>query len=51
MQKRNNAFKRERLPNPGEYYRGQGLKLTGGGEWKSTICPFHDDKKPSLRLR
>ena len=45
------SFKRNQLPTPGEYYRKQGLKLTGGGEWKSTICPFHEDTNPSLRLR
>jgi DNA primase len=45
------SFKRNRLPDPSEYYRQQGLKLTGGGEWKSAICPFHNDKNPSLRLR
>ena len=45
------AFKREQLPNPGEYFRGLGLKLTGGGEWKNAVCPFHEDHKPSLRLR
>lgn len=44
-------FNRELLPSPGEYYRNQGLKLIGGSEWKSTICPFHDDKNPSLRLK
>lgn len=42
------AFNRGRLPLPNDYYRNQGLKLTGGGEWKSAICPFHADKKPSL---
>ena len=45
------AFKRDRLPNPAEYYREQGLKLIGGGEWKSAVCPFHDDTRPSLRVR
>lgn len=45
------AFKRDRLPSPAEYYRGQGLKLTGGGAWKSAVCPFHNDTKPSLRVR
>ena len=45
------AFKRDRLPNPAEYYLEQGLKLTGGGEWKSAVCPFHNDSKPSLRVR
>lgn len=45
------AFKRDRLPNPADYFEGQGLKVIGGGEWKSAICPFHKDTHPSLRLR
>lgn len=44
-------FKRDRLPQPGPYYVAQGLKLTGGGEWKNAVCPFHPDKNPSLRVR
>ena len=40
------AFKRDRLPTPADYYRAQGLKLIGGGEWKSAVCPFHDDTRP-----
>ncbi|KTC87023.1 CHC2 zinc finger domain-containing protein [Legionella brunensis] len=44
-------FNRDSLPNPGQYFREQGLKLTGGGEWKSALCPFHADTNPSLRLR
>lgn len=45
------AFRRERLPNPADYFQAQGLKLTGGGERKSAVCPFHNDTKPSLRVR
>lgn len=45
------GFKRDRLPNPVAYYREQGLKLLGGGGWKSTVCPFHADTSPSLRVR
>lgn len=45
------GFKRDRLPNPVAYYREQGLKLLGGGGWKSAICPFHADTSPSLRVR
>ena len=48
---KSNKFHRELLPNPGQYFREQGLKLTGGGEWKSALCPFHSDTRPSLRLR
>jgi hypothetical protein len=45
------GFDRARLPHPSEYFAQQGLKLTGGGEWKNVICPFHQDSKPSLRVR
>ena len=45
------SFRRDLLPRPAEYYRAEGLKFTGGGEWKNAICPFHDDTNPSLRLR
>jgi hypothetical protein len=45
------AFKRDRLPNAAEYYREQGMKLLGGGAWRSAVCPFHNDTKPSLRVR
>ncbi len=44
-------FDRAKLPRPTEYFAQQGLKLTSGGEWKNAICPFHDDSKPSLRVR
>ncbi len=44
------AFRRDRLPRPADYYRAQGLKLTGGGEWRSALCQFHDDTRPSLRV-
>ncbi|MCD6047120.1 MAG: dnaG 2 [Gammaproteobacteria bacterium] len=46
-----NQLDRNLLPSPGEYYKKQGLKLTGGLEWKSALCPFHKDTNPSLRLR
>lgn len=45
------GFKRAHLPSPSKYYQGQGLKLKGGGEWKNAVCPFHEDTKPSLRIR
>jgi len=44
-------LERSLLPNPGEYYREIAkIKLTGGAEWKSGLCPFHRDTKPSLRV-
>ena len=27
-------FFRRDLPSPGQYFKSQGLKLTGGGEWE-----------------
>ena len=45
-------FRRDRLPNPVEYLRSQGVQLAPGkAEWASARCPFHDDRQPSLRIR
>jgi DNA primase len=44
-------FRRDRLPAPGEYYRSQKVVLAGSGAWRNAICPFHEDKNPSLRVR
>lgn len=44
-------FNRDLLPDPTSYYRSQGLRFYGGLEWKSAICPFHQDTQPSLRVR
>lgn len=49
--KQSGSFNKAALPQPADYFAQQGLKLTGGGEWKNVICPFHDDTKPSLRVR
>ena len=46
-----NKFNRSNLQPSANYYKEQGLKLTGGGEWKNALCPFHSDQKPSLRVR
>lgn len=43
-------FDRELLPTPVEYYAMIGLRLSGGGAWRSARCPFHDDRRPSLRV-
>ena len=45
------VFQRDRLPSPVTYYADQGLTLTGQGEWRSALCPFHPDTRPSLRVR
>lgn len=44
-------FRRERLPDPADYFESQGLKLRGRGEWRSALCPFHEDTRPSMRVR
>ena len=45
------GFDRNLLPNPIKYYSEQGLKLTGDGEWRKALCPFHKDTRPSLGVR
>ena len=45
------GLQRNLLPTAADYFKSRGLKLTGGGEWKNARCPFHDDTKPSLRVR
>ncbi|HRH79463.1 MAG TPA: CHC2 zinc finger domain-containing protein [Thiobacillaceae bacterium] len=45
------GFRRDRLPSAADYYPTQGIKLIGRGAWRDTICPFHPDTRPSLRVR
>lgn len=35
------SFRRERLPDPADFFEGQGLTLKGPGKWKTTECIFH----------
>lgn len=45
------AFQRASLPEPLAYFTTlEQLKLTGSGEWRSAVCPFHNDTQPSLRI-
>lgn len=39
---------REMLPEPEEYYRQHVKKLRGKGRWQQGLCPFHNDRNPSL---
>ena len=43
-------FIRNRLPDPVSYFEGEGLALTGRGPWRATLCVFHDERSPSLRI-
>lgn len=44
------VFRRDYLPEPQQYFSEQGLQLKGAGNWKSALCPFHQDSSPSLRI-
>ena len=43
-------FDRERLPRAVEYFQRAGLRLIGRGPWRSALCCFHDEQRPSLRI-
>jgi len=45
------GFDRRKLPDPSRYFIAQGLELKGKGAWRDAVCPFHQDTKPSLRVR
>lgn len=45
------GFDRARLPEPAAYFDSIGLRLGGAGRWRSALCPFHEDKTPSLRVQ
>ena len=44
------CFERTRLPEPCGYFEREGVRLIGRGRWRSAVCPFHDDARPSLRV-
>lgn len=43
-------FNRKLLPSSITYYPSQGITLIGNGAWRDAICPFHEDKTPSMRV-
>ena len=44
------AFDRKHLPSPAAYFTSINLTLFGHGTWRSAVCPFHNDSRPSLRV-
>lgn len=51
MPQRRAQLNRAMLPSPTSYYtEWAGLKPTGAGTWKTALCPFHADSRPSLRI-
>lgn len=43
-------FRRDLLPSPQAYYRKEGIKLRGSGQWRSARCPLHNESNPSLSV-
>ena len=43
-------FDRDRLPSSPTYFTSIGMKLVGRGAWRTAVCPFHNDTRPSLRV-
>lgn len=35
------SFRRDRLPEPADFFEGQGLRLVGPGKWRTAACEFH----------
>ncbi len=44
------AFDCRLLPKPADYHAGEGVRLLGRGAWRDALCPFHQDRSPSLRV-
>ena len=44
-------FDKSALPSAPEYFADAGIALKGRGAWRDAVCPFHDDTRPSLRVR
>jgi hypothetical protein len=44
------GLRRDRLPEPADFYGREGLALRGQGAWRDALCPFHADTRPSLRV-
>jgi DNA primase len=47
---RSGHFERGWLPDPLAYFADAGLPLVGRGAWRSALCCFHDDTRPSLSV-
>ncbi len=43
-------FDRSRLPDAETYFTAELGALQGRGVWRDAVCPFHPDRKPSLRV-
>lgn len=51
MELNGGRFDHERLPDAARYYTERAaLRLIGRGQWRTALCPFHPDARPSLRV-
>ncbi len=50
MNKVKRNFHRGLLPYPLDYYKRELPSLKVSSKWAMTLCPFHDDHKPSLSV-
>ena len=39
------------MPATADYFAAIGNPLRGRGRWRDALCPFHEDSRPSLRVR
>ncbi|MCP4545121.1 MAG: hypothetical protein GY835_01490 [bacterium] len=44
------GLERSLLPSAESYFSARKTTLFGRGPWRSILCPFHDDTRPSLRV-
>jgi DNA primase len=44
-------FQKRALPIAPAYFASMGNPLRGSGAWRDALCPFHNDTRPSLRVR
>jgi len=44
------CYHRAWLPSPALVFEDHGFQLAGRGVWRSALCPFHEDSRPSLRV-
>ena len=42
------TFDLTKIPSPAEYFTSLDYQFKGNGTWRKTICPFHEDSRPSL---
>jgi hypothetical protein len=47
---KHSGFRRDRLPDPKDYYHKHFGALPTRSDWLTARCPFHEDHRPSLSV-